>query len=159
MPTRLNALSGTAALAIFAVAGAGLGAFAQTPPIAPPAVTGASGLAAEIERDSSCAAVNPVGEVRRHLLMASSMSAADIGRALALVVASPTACAQIKAAAMTLADAYPQPNGAAQAAAADPLPPPPAAAPAPAQAQAEPDLKFVVGPPPSRLTKGRHAGG
>ena len=154
MQIRWSALSGTAALAVAMMGGLAMNAAAQAPP-AP-----AASLAAQIERESDCNAANTVGEVRRRLLLASGLSASEIGRALALVSASPTACEPIKAAAMTLAEAYPQPGSAPQVVAAEPAQatPPAASDAVKASEAAGADLKFVVGAPPRRLTKGRNAG-
>lgn len=163
-PVRTAASAALVALSLATVGSALAGAaFGQTPPAIPaPAPTSAAMLAADIERDGSCLADQSLADVRKQLLLSTSVSSADIGRALALVSASPTACAPIKAAATTLAEAYPQPVGTAPvvaAADADQVSPTATTDPAADAALAAEGLKFIVGPPPRHMTKGRNAGG
>jgi hypothetical protein len=160
MQIQLRMLPAAAGLATLVWACLVTSASAQISPMIAAANTSAASLAAEIERNGACAGADPLADVRRRLLVEPMLSATEIGRALAMVSASPTVCAPIRAAAATLSEVYPGPDHSQQLAAevAAALAASSAAGPVSATATADAVLEFSVEAPPRRLTKGRNQG-
>lgn len=148
-----------AALVTLAWFAAGAPASAQA--VAPaPTATAVVGFAADLERDVACTDGRTLPNLRTRLLVASTFSPTEIGRALAILAASPTVCAPLKSAALALADAYPDPAAPGVASFAEP--PPPSAPPVnvgETPVLAVDALKFTVGPPPRHMTRDRAGGG
>lgn len=124
-----------------------------------PAASAVSGLAADLEHDVACADGRTLPDLRTRLLMASTFSPIEIGRALAILAASPTACAPLKSAALALGDAYPDPAASSVPSFAEAPPSTPPVSVGETPELAAEALKFVVGPPPRRMTRDRTGGG